>query len=244
MRNAIRRLALPLGSLLAAGGLVLATAATAGAAINTDYATGWQAGNNAWQFRFVEAKFTVPLHACGSDDFWGAGISLIGSSDRVTLGVSCQGSIPFAGYQFDYTGTTDPNSWSHVTAVASNHVILEQLYYDQTTDYVSLWAKDLTTGAVLVNDSHYASSARYMTVLAAAAVADPASYAPSAGKSFVLMPFTDVNVTSYNGVHGNGIEGRWGVKELDETNGAQVIAAAPDLYNGGTAFNVREYGNS
>jgi hypothetical protein len=49
-------------------------------------------------------------------------------------------------------------------------------------------------------------------------------------------------VTTYDGTHGTGINGAWGVQREQAVNGNQVIANAPLLYNSGTTFNVRIYG--
>ena len=73
---------------------------------------------------------------------------------------------------------------------------------------------------------------------------------PAPGTNFVLVPFSDVSVTSYNGTRGtnSGMNGPWGVTGLQAVNGAHVEFAAPLLYdsNGDSdnTFNAREYGNS
>ncbi len=73
-------------------------------------------------------------------------------------------------------------------------------------------------------------------------VATPLPHPPPPGTSQILVPFTDAAATTYNGTHGTGINGPWGVQQEQAVNGNHVIANAPTLYNSGTTFNVRIHG--
>jgi hypothetical protein len=261
MRRILTRLTVAPAAGLAAGALALAVAAPAGATpvmaepamamINTTNQAGFQAGSRGhWSFRFIRAEFTVPQHACSSDDFNRAGIQLAGTVDSVAVGVACQGSTPMAGYQFGYHGTTWSNTWTFTTKASSDDLILASLYYDVGNNYVSLQETDVTTGQTLVNDTSLAYGAMYHWATALAQVNTPLIYPPNAGQSIVLVPFSDVTVTTYNGTHGRrgGMTGPWAVTGLRAVNGAHVEFAAKSLYSSGSGrdntFNTREYGNS
>jgi hypothetical protein len=232
-------------------GVSPAGATPAGATIDTTNQAGYQVGGPGhWSFRYIRAEFTVPQHACSSDDFSRAGIQLAGKVDSVAVGVACRGSLPTAGYQFGYDGTTWSNTWTFTTKTLSDDLILASLYYDQGNNYVSMQETDLTTGQTLVNDTSLAYGAMYHWATALAQVNTPLIYAPDPGQSFVLVPFSDVAVTSYDGTHGQdgGMTGLWAVTALRAVNGAHVDFAARPLYSSGSGrdntFNTREYGNS
>lgn len=251
MRKVIARLTLAPAVLLCAGALTLAAAVPAGATTNTSNQAGYRAGGaGLWNLRYVQAEFTVPQHACTGDDFNGAGVQLAGHVNSVAVGVACDGSVPTAGYQFAYNGTTWSSTWTFTTKCAADDRIFASLYYDTVNNYVELYEVDLTTGVTLVNDSALAYGAGYHWATAAAQVNTPLAYAPGPGQNFILVPFSDVTVTSYNGTHGtnHGMNGSWGVAGIQAVNGAHVIFAAPVLYgtSGGSdnTFNTREFGNS
>jgi hypothetical protein len=258
MRKILTRLTLAPAAVLAAGALTFATAGPAGATISTPEThptanqAGYQAGGEAglWGFRYIQAEFTVPQHACSSDDFNSAGIQLAGRVDSVTVGVACSGSTPTAGYQYAYQGTTWSNTWKFTTKTLADDRIFASLYYDVDNNYVALYEIDLTTGTTLVNDTTTAYGGMYHWATASATVNTPLVFAPEPGTNFVLVPFSDVSVTSYNGTRGtnSGMNGPWGVTELQAVNGAHLELGAPILYdsdgNSDNTFNAREYGNS
>jgi hypothetical protein len=260
MRKILTRLTLAPAVVLSAGTLALVAAAPAGATIITTTSTsisttdqaGYQAGGTAglWGMRYIQAEFTVPQQACSSDDFSSAGIQLAGRVDSVAVGVACNGSTPTAGYQYAYQGTTWNNTWKFTTRTLADDLIFASLYYDVSNNYVELYEIDLTTGTTLVNDTTTAYGAMYHWATASATVKTPLVFAPEPGTNFVLVPFTDVKVTSYNGTYGNngGMNGPWGVTGLWAVDGAHLEFGAPMLYDSDgssdNTFNTREYGNS
>jgi hypothetical protein len=251
MGKILTRLTVAPAAVLAASALALAPAGPAGATINTTSQAGYQVGGPGhWSFRYIRAEFTVPQHACSSDDFNRAGIQLAGKVDSVAVGVACQGSTPTAGYQFGYNGTTWSNTWTFTTKALSDDLILASLYYDQGNNYVSMQETDLTTGQTLVNDTSLAYGAMYHWATALAQVNTPLVFAPNPGQSFVLVPFSKVGVTTYNGTHGKGggMTGPWTMTGLRAVNGAHADFAPRPLFSseGGqyNTFNTREYGNS
>src|ERR1700728_1903981 len=105
MGKILTRLTAAPAAMLTAGALALAVAGPAGATpagatpagatISTTSQAGYQAGGPGhWSFRYIRAEFTVPQHACSSDDFNRAGIQLAGNVDSVAVGVACNGSTP------------------------------------------------------------------------------------------------------------------------------------------------------
>jgi hypothetical protein len=242
MTNRLTRGAVALtGALLTFGAVSMMLTTAAGAAINTSNAAGYQAGNGAWSFRYVQTTFTVPELACtGQDDFLAAGAILQGSLANATVGVACDGSVPQAGW-----GTTSLTSQAGGSlAVHGDDNITVAIYYDQTTGYDYFYATDNTTGAS-ATWAHKAGVAEYHYALTGAYVNNPLQHPPAPGSNFVLVPFTGSTVTSYDGTRGTGLNGPWGgATELQAVNGAHVIAAAPALFKGGSTFNVRVYGNA
>lgn len=249
MHNRIARSTVSIaGALIALGALGATSAGAAGAATSTPitnrHLAGYQIGDNNWRFRFNATEFTVPEHACDDDSYLGSGIALTGTTDNVAVGVACDDGTPEAGFAFAYSGTTDPGLFTHGTHVSRDDLIQAQIYYDPANNHVFLWEFDVTRNRILVNDSFNAHSALYKTALQGAWVDNPLDSPPAPDTSFVLVPFADSMVTTYNGTHGTGVNGPWGVTQIQALNGAHIIAAAPVLYNGNTQFNVRLYGNS
>lgn len=246
MRNRIARYSATLvAGVFALGVFGAATggAAVAGTVLNTHNEAGYRAGNGNWRFRFVQTEFTVPENVC-SDSYVGAGVMLAGVTNNVALGVGCHDGFPFAGYGFGSTSTTNPFLWTRITSVAADDVIFAQIYYDVANNHVFLYEYDKTTHILLTNDSFNAHSALYKWATAATWVTNPLHNPPAPGTSFILVPFTDTHVTSYDGTRGSGISGRWGAHGLQAVHGSHVIAAAPLLYHFHTQFNVRLFGNS
>jgi hypothetical protein len=148
----------------------------------------------------------------------------------------------FAGWAQGYSGNTFPSLTLTAGAAAGDQILL-QLYYDQATNFVHFTAVDQTTGKTLVSTAKPAGAALYKQAILTADVSNPLPHPPPPGTSTILVPFTHGAVTTYNGTHGTGINGPWGVQQEQAINGlGQVVANAPLLYNSGTTFNVRIYG--
>ena len=236
-------------ALLALGIAGATTAGAAGATTGNQPYAGYQTRDSGWHIRYIQASFTVPLHACSSDDFQLAAVALTGAANNAAVGVTCWNGVPWAGYEQNYTGTTNPGSFKHVTAVAANDSYQATIYYDQGDNFDSLTLNNLTTGTDnIVNDTSFAHGALYTQAMAIAQTANPPGHScdsTSPGGSFILVPFWHAGATAYNGMRGAGLNGPWGsANQLTQNNGAQTIAAAPLLYGGGTTFNVREYCNA
>jgi hypothetical protein len=231
------------GLIMAAAALVLGPSAVSFANVNTSNQAGYQVGDNAYRFRFVQGVMTLPLLSqCSNLNYTNSGVQLIGATGQsAAVGVQCSGGHYFAGWLLSYAGNTFP-TLAHLTPVAGGDQILVQLYYDQTTNNVNFTAIDQTTGMTLVHAAAFAGSALYKQAVLSADVSNPLASPPPPGTSFILVPFTNSAVTTYGGIHGTGISGPWGVQEEQAVNGAHVIANAPLLYNSGTTFNVRVNG--
>jgi len=132
---------------------------------------------------------------------------------------------------------------SLASPVAPGDQILVQLFYDQSTNFVHFTVVDNTTHNTVVSAAQPAGAALYKQALLTADVSNPLPHPPPPGASTVLVPFTAGAVTTYNGIHGTGINGPWGVQREQAINGqGQVVANAPLLYKTGATFNVRIYG--
>lgn len=240
LKSFTRGVAAVSGALLAFGAVGTIMASAAGATVNTSNEAGYRAGNGAWNFRYVTTTFTVPELACtGRDDFQAAGVILQGSLANATVGVSCNGSTPMAGW----STTSLTHHAGGALAVSGDDNVTVAAYYDTTTGFDYFYATDNTNGHS-ATWAHKAGVAEYHFALAGAVVNNPLQHAPSPGNSFILVPFSNSGVTSYDGTHGSGLNGPWGVTGLQAVNGAHVIAAAPVLYNNWTTFNVRVIGNA
>jgi hypothetical protein len=249
MHKLINRLVLGLGGLAALAGLSLAASTAAGATTLVDNGSvaGYQAGNGAWNFRYAQASITVPQNIC-SDDLEATGVLLSNSPapsfpglTDAGIGVSCQSGTPLVGW---FT-----NSLFHFAggdlAVAGDDNLTLQVYYNEGTGYNQFNVYNNTTGTS-AEWFHKAGAATYHYASILTAGANPPHYASGVplGSSFILVPVSGAAVTSLNGTHGAGITGQWGNQELVETNGAHTVYQAPDLYSGGSQFNVREYNNA
>jgi hypothetical protein len=101
---------------------------------------------------------------------------------------------------------------------------------------------ETANNTTLVSEVKPAGAPSYKQAVLSADVSNPLHSPPPPGTSTILVPFTTGTVTTYNGTHGTGINGPWGVQQEQAVNGAHVVANAPLLYNSGTTFNVRIYG--
>jgi hypothetical protein len=229
------------GAVLAFGtaGLMMATAAGATVKDTGNPAlAGYQAGNGSWNFRYVTTTLRVPEGACNSDDFVAGGVELAGNNSLAATGVFCVNGVPTAGWS--------TRSLNHIAAggfvVQGDDDIQVSTYYDQTTGYDYFYATDLTTG---VSDTwaHKAGVAEYHYARAGNLVNNPLLFPPAPGTNYILTYFWDSGVTSYNGTHGTGLNGAWGVQQVQAVHGAHINAQAPVLFDSGTSFNVRVYGN-
>jgi hypothetical protein len=230
------------GALLTFGAVSTMLAIAAGASanvINRAREAGWQSGNGSWTFRWVQTTFTVPVNACGSDDFQTASASLKSAQAMAIVGVGCVSGVPRAGWST--TGLMNPASGSF--AVHGGDSVSVSIYYDKSTGYDYFHAKDNTTGMTR-NWANKAGAASYHYAFTYAEVNNPLQYPPPPGTNYVLVPYTGSSVTSLDGTHGQGLNGPWGVTQVQAVNGSQVIAAAPVLYNNGSTFNVRVYGSA
>lgn len=72
----------------------------------------------------------------------------------------------------------------------------------------------------------------YKQAVLSANVANPLPHPPAPGTSQILVPFRGAAVTTYNGTHGTGINGPWGVQQENEREsvfGGNLIAAPTGL---------------
>lgn len=245
MRSTIRRLALVPGTVLAAGALVLGMATAAGATVKDS--TGWagyRAGNGNWMFRYIQGTFVVPQHACVSDDYSASGVHLGGKVDFVNLGVACTGTPAALTTYFTYDNGATTTTTYATTAPAADDTVFASIYYNQANNDANVYEYDETTSTTLVSTWITAGTAQYTWASAFGIVNTAQPAPPSPGSSITLVPFSQVRVTSYDGTHGQGISGPWGVQQEQGVNGAHVIDSGTGLSDGWTSFNVTEYGNS
>jgi hypothetical protein len=244
MRSTIRRLALVPGTVLAAGALILGTATAAGATVQTTNGwAGYRAGNGNWHFRYIQGTFVVPQNACGTDDFTSAGVHLGGSIDFTTIGIACTSPGTLTTYWTWNNGATTGTSYG-TTTPAADDTVFASLYYNQANNITNVYEYDETTATTLVNTFVTAGTALYKWASAFGTIYNDQPYPPASGSSYTLVPFSQVRVTSYDGTHGSGIDGPWGVQEEEAVNGAHVIYAGTGLSDGWTAFHLTEYGNA
>jgi hypothetical protein len=254
MRPILRRIALAVVGTGAAAAMVLGSGAASFAAVNTTVNTtnqaGYQVGNNAYRFRFVQGEMTLPLTGCADNNnhnnYRNSGVQLIGATGAsAAVGAECInvfGPRYFVGWNLGYSGHTFPSLPHLTTAVAAGHQILVKLFYDQSTNFIHFSAVDKTTNTTLLSTAQSAGPALYKQAVLSADVSNPLPSPPPPGTSKILVPFTGGAVTTYNGTHGTGINGPWGVQQEQAVNGTHLVANAPVLSNSGTTFNVRIHG--
>jgi hypothetical protein len=225
------------GALLTFGAVSSMMAGAAGATTNDNNFAGYQSGNGAWNFRWVTTTFTVPEYACAGDDFQAAGPELYGNNSVAVIAVHCEHHTPVVSW-----GTVSLHKvrYGNLLVAGDDNVTLS-IYYDQTTGYDYFYATDNTAGQS-ASWAHKAGVAEYHYASVGADVNNPLHFPPPPGQTYVLVPFTGTTVTSYDGTHGSGLNGSWGVTEFQAVNGAHVIAA-PSALSGGSSFNIDLYGN-
>jgi hypothetical protein len=243
------------GAVLAFGTAGMMMAGAAGATIvstGNPAAAGYQAGNGSWNFRYVTTTLRVPQN-CGTNspnpspggDFRAGGVELRGNPlnsasnfSTASLAVVCNGGTPRV-----YWGTQSLyNVHFGGLIVAFDDNVQLSIYYDQTTGYDYFYSTDLTTGNY-ANWAHKAGVAEYHYAAAGEYVNNPLLYPPAPGTNYIQTYFSATGVTSYNGTHGTGLNGPWGVQQVVAQNGAHIIAQAPVLFDNGSSFNVRVYGS-
>jgi hypothetical protein len=140
IRPILRRVALAVVGTGAAATIVIGSSIASFAGVNTTVNTsnqaGYQVGNNAYQFRFVNAEITVPSSAnCTNpqslnNNLINSGVQLIDATGKsAAVGLECVnvfGLRYFAGWNLNYQGNTFP-SLNLTSAVLPGHKVHLQL---------------------------------------------------------------------------------------------------------------------
>jgi hypothetical protein len=248
MRSTIRRLALVPGTLLATGALVLGMATAAGAVVTSSNWGGERAGNGNYHFRYVQALFTVPQHACVSDDYAGSVVHLGGTIDYVTLGVACISPgggappVPTAFYTYN-NGQTTGTSYGTATVTADD-TVFASIYYNSSNNIANVYEYDETSATTLENTFQFAGTAQYKWATVAGEIIPSQPAPPGPGSSITLVPFSQVRVTTYSGQKGSGLAGPWSVQAEETFNGAHEIFGPTGANKSVSSFNATEYNNA
>jgi hypothetical protein len=251
VRPILRRAALAAAGAGAAATLALGPSDPALAAaipiVNTTNQAGYQVGNHAWNFRYVQAvvtlpKATSPQFGCpvevSHNNYLQSSLQLISATNlhNVAIGVNCHHfpggpNVYHVNWAQDYSGNTNPNLNQLGPAVFAGDRILLKLYYnqgdqadphDQTVQFTACYAvgnpAHCKNLGLLLSKTWDVPTRLYKQVVLSANVANPLPHPPPPNTRRILMRFTDAAVTTYNGTHGSpGIKGPWGVQQENES---------------------------
>jgi hypothetical protein len=260
-RPILRRAALAAAGTGAAAAMALGSSVPSFAAtipiVNTTDQAGYQAGNNAWRFRYVQAEMFLPhpgspQHGCPIDasnpNHLESSLQLIGapSGPNAAIGVRCLhtsvGNIYTLGWARGYSGNKHPALDHPGPRVLPGDIIMLKLYYDTGKHTMRFTACHAVGGppdcgtytdpADLLDITVGVPPTDYKQAVVSANVANPLPHPPAPGTSQILAPFKEAAVTTYNGIHGTGINGPWGVQQEIERQlafGGNLIAAPTGL---------------